>query len=207
MKEKNFKDDSYNNLIKQYIEASRANFNTQIIQNTEELRKGNFDWENILEKGKSAQVFKLFEYSLGRKILQDSLKEVLVKYEHNFITTESFQTILETHSNKDLKNFFEQWLKDSKKLDYAITKIKQNKFGNKYQAKFTLKRLGKAIMPVSISVTLRSGSKVFQVWDGETNEAELSFEYIEPVKSVQIDPANTLPDIDTSNNHLDAMGM
>lgn len=202
LKEKNISNNLYSNFINQYINAAKANFNTQITQPVDELKQLNFDWENIIERGKSAQIFKMLEYNIGRKNLQDSLKELVTKHSDGFINSDLFQLILEAKSNKKLDGFFQQWVKENKKLDYAITSIKQDKSNNKYQVKLTVKRIGKAIMPVSIALTLKSGSKVFQVWDGEKPEVELTFEYNEPVKSVQIDPAQTLPDIDRSNNKL-----
>jgi hypothetical protein len=207
LKEKNADDRVYKSLINQYISASRANFNTLVMQPVSELRQGNFDWENIIEKGKAAQIFKMLEIAIGRKGLQDSLKEVLLKYQHEIISTDAFEDIVESVSAKKLGDFFKQWVYESKSLDYAITRIKQNKTGNKYEVNISLKRLGRAVMPVSMAVTLKNGSKVFQIWDGVTSEAELTFTYQYPVKYIQLDPAETLPDTDRSNNLLNAPGI
>jgi hypothetical protein len=207
LKEKNINNEFYNNLITQYINASRANFNTLVLQPVDELKQTGFDWENVIEKGKAADIFKMLEYNIGRKYVQDSLKAVLEEYKETMINTDLFQSVVEKTSGKQLSWFFKQWVRENKSLDYGVTKIKQNKTGNKYQVKITLKRFGKAIMPVSISVTLKNGSNVFQVWDGNNSEAELTFEYPFPVKSVQLDPAGILPDIDVSNNHMSAPGI
>ena len=204
VREKNIKVDYFNKVIKNYVDAARSGFNTQIFQTTDEIKNTDFDWENIIEKGKSAQIFKLLEYRLGRKTLLDSLKEITIKYANSFVNYNKFESVLETQSNKKLDSFFAQWVKENKRLDYAVTKIVQNKIGNKYQVKITVKKLGKISMPVSLAITFKNGNKVFQLWEGDRSEAELTYEYNDKVKSVQLDPAETLPDIDLSNNKLDA---
>lgn len=204
LREKNTSLQVFNDYLKPYSDAAKANFNTQILQETQDLVNSNFDWETIIQKSKSTQIFKMLETSLGRKYLQDTLKDVLTKYQNDTVETGNFKVILETNTSKDLEKFFDQWIRENNRLDYAISKIKQEKKDDNYQIKLYLKRLGRAVMPVSIAITLKSGAKVFQTWDGLMNEAELTFEYKERVKSVTIDPSNTLPDIDTENNFMNA---
>lgn len=204
LREKNTSLQVFNDYLKPYSDAAKANFNTQILQETQDLVNSNFDWETIIQKSKSTQIFKMLETSLGRKYLQDTLKDVLTKYQNDTVETGNFKVILETNTSKDLEKFFDQWIRENNRLDYAISKIKQEKKDDTYQIKLYLKRLGRAVMPVSIAITLKSGAKVFQTWDGQMNEAELTFEYKERVKSVTLDPSNTLPDIDTENNFMNA---
>lgn len=204
LREKNTSLQVFNDYLKPYSDAAKANFNTQILQETQDLVNSNFDWETIIQKSKSTQIFKMLETSLGRKYLQDTLKDVLTKYQNDTVETGNFKVILETNTSKDLEKFFDQWIRENNRLDYAISKIKQEKKDDNYQIKLYLKRLGRAVMPVSIAITLKSGAKVFQTWDGQMNESELTFEYKERVKSVTIDPSNTLPDIDTENNFMNA---
>ncbi|MFN8577220.1 MAG: M1 family aminopeptidase [Candidatus Sericytochromatia bacterium] len=207
LKEKNGKLNNYNDYLRQYIDASRANFNTKVLQPVNELEKFNFDWKNIIERGKSAQIFKMLEAFIGRKALQESLKDIVTKYQTGFIDTDMFEEILEKHYPKPLDSFFQQWVKENKKLDYAISQVKQEKVGNRYKINLGLKRISKAIMPVSISFTLRNGSKVFQVWDGNTTEATLIYEFNDMVKHIELDPANTLPDTDRTNNQVNVAGI
>lgn len=204
LREKNTNLQIYNDYLKPYLDSAKANFNTQILQETQDLINSNFDWENTIQNSKSTQIFKMLETYLGRKYMQDSLKEVLTKYQNDIVSTDNFKAILESTTSKDLEKFFDQWIRENNRLDYAIYKIKQERKDDKYQIKLYLKRLGKAVMPVSIAITLKSGLKVFQTWDGKMNEAELVYEYNEQVKSVTLDPSKTLPDIDTDNNFMNA---
>jgi hypothetical protein len=207
LKEKNVKLNNYNDYLKQYLDASKANFNTKILQPIDELEKFDFDWENVIEKGKSAQIFKMLESFVGRKTLQESLKDIVTKNQSGFIDTESFEEILESHYSKSLDSFFQQWVKDNKRLDYAISKVKQEKIGNRYKIQLSVKRISKAIMPVSIAFTLKNGSKAFQLWDGATTESTLVYEFNDPVKHIELDPANTLPDTDRTNNQVNVSGI
>ena len=207
LKEKSGTLNNYNDYIKQYIDASKANFNTKILQPVDELEKGNFEWQSIIEKGKSAQIFKMLEALAGRKALQDSMKDLITKYQNDFVDVSTFEKVLETYYPKPLDSFFQQWVQENKKLDYAISSVKQGKVGNKFKIQLGVKRIGKAIMPVSIAFTLRNGSKAFQVWDGSTTEATLTYEFNESVKFVEMDLAQTLPDTDRSNNTVNVMGI
>lgn len=202
LKETNASLNNYNEYIKQYIDASKANFNTKILQPVDELEKMNFDWQSIIEKGKAAQIFKMLEASAGRKVVQDTMKDMITKYQNDFVDSDIFEKTLESYYTKPLNVFFEQWVKENKKLDYAISSVKQEKVGNKFKISLGVKRIGKAIMPVSIAFTLKNGSKAFQIWDGNTTESTLTYEYNDSVKSVEMDPAQTLPDTDRANNKV-----
>jgi len=190
--------------IQEYLNATKAGFNTKILQDKDSLEKTNFDWTNVIEKGKSIVVFKMLENIIGRKPLQDSLKKVLNTYSNSFVTTDKFQSIVENISGKKLDWFFTQWIKEDKYLDYAIEKMVQEEYTKKYRVTIKLKRLGEAIMPVPIAVTLKNGEKVFEVWDGKDFEKELVFEYKQAVKSIQVAPSKILPDINRSNNQINA---
>lgn len=207
LKDKNIKPVIFNELTDSYLGAAKANFDTKILQPVEELEKSDFDWEKILTRGKSAQIFSMLGNILGKKVLLDSLKEVLLRYNYSFITTLSFEAILESISNKKIDWFIDQWVNENKKIDYGISKIRQNKIGNKYRITITLKKIEKAVMPVSIVLTMKSGIKVFQIWEGNVPEADLTYEYSEQVRMVQIDPAENLPDIDRSNNQMNVPGI
>lgn len=200
MKEKNLSPEYFNSVISEYITAASSNFNTKILQSTDELKYGNFDWQKVIEEGKSVQIFKMLESNLGKKTLISILKDVYIKKYAGKIDLESFQDICENVSKKKLDWFFTQWVKENKRLDYAVTRITLNKKQDKYQAKISLKNFGDAVMPVSITVTLKNGSRVFHFWDGKDDETELTFEYPETVRYVQLDPAGVLPDIDLTNN-------
>lgn len=207
LKEKNAPLNNYNEYLKQYIDASKANFNTKILQPIDELEKMNFDWQAIIEKGKAAQIFKMLEALAGRKAVQDTMKDMVTKYQNDFVDSDIFEKTIEGYYTKPLNVFFEQWVKENKKLDYAISSVKQEKVGNKFKISIGVKRVGKAVMPVSIAFTLKNGSKAFQVWDGNTTESTLTYEYNDSVKSIEMDPAQTLPDTDRANNKVNVMGI
>jgi len=192
------------NYVKEYLSATKAGFNTKILQPKDILEKTNFDWVNVIENGKSIIIFKMLENIIGRKYLQDSLKKVLNTYSNSFITTDKFQNIIENISGKKLDWFFNQWVREDKYLDYAIVKIIQEEYTKKYRVTITLKRFGDVIMPVPIAVTLKNGEKVFELWDGKDFEKELVFEYKQPVKTIQVAPSKTLPDINRTDNQINA---
>jgi len=200
-REKNLPYPKYKELTEEYISAGKAGFNTKIWQPVNTLSRFDFDWERIIEKGKSSQVFKMLENITGKKVLYDTLGELLERYPNGFVNNAIFQELIEFNSGKDLSWFFNQWIREDKNIDYAIASIKQAKTVNgKYQAKIIVRRYGDAVMPVSIAVSLKDGTKVFQVWEGNKTEAELTFEYNFPVTSAHLDPAGILPDIDSQNN-------
>lgn len=207
LKEKNGKLNNYNDYLRKYLEASKANFNTKVLQPVDELEKVDFDWKTVIEKGKSAQIFKMLEAMAGRKVIQDSLKDLVTNNQTDFINTDKFENTVEKFYSKPLDSFFQQWVEENKKLDYSISSVKQEKIGNRYKIQLGVKRISKAVMPVSIAFTLKNGSKVFQVWDGSTSESTLIYEFNDPVKSVELDPASTLPDVDRSNNKTNVAGI
>ncbi|GIW22314.1 MAG: hypothetical protein KatS3mg068_1321 [Candidatus Sericytochromatia bacterium] len=202
LKEKKIKDDYIREIISYYINASKSGFNTQIIRDYEEFKYGLFDWKNIIEKSKSFEIFKLLENIIGKKTFLKIILDFFKDYKNKSINTEIFTDFLEAKSNKNLKDFFYNWLYTSNYIDYAVTKVIQEKKNNKFKVKIYIKKLGQIESQMPILITLRSGAKVFNFYDGKQKEAELIYEYNEPVTYVEIDYFNNIPDINKSNNKI-----
>jgi len=202
LKEKKIKDDYLKEITNYYIDASKSGFNTKVIRTYEELKYGFFDWHNVIEKAKSFEIFKLLENIIGRKLFIQIISDFFKDYRKKIIDTNTFTNFVQFRYNKDLSYFFNSWLYTSDYIDYGITKAIQEKRNNKYRLKVYIKKFGKIDSQIPVLLTLKSGAKSFNFYDGKQKEAELIFEYNEPVLFVEIDYFNNVPDINKSNNKM-----
>jgi hypothetical protein len=202
LKEKKIKDDYLREIRDFYINASKAGFNTQIIRDYEDFKYGSFDWQNVIEKSKSFEIFKLLENLISKKLFIQIISDLFKDYKNKIIDTEIFTNFIQSKYNKDLSNFFYNWLYTSNYIDYSVTKIIQEKKNNKFIVKVYIRKIGQIESQIPVLITLRSGAKSFNFYDGKQKEAELIYEYNEPATYAEIDYFNNIPDINKSNNKM-----
>ena len=203
MDNKNFKRTKFNQIINSYIDAANSNIDTSIVQPVDKLNHTGLNWQKIIAEGKSFSVMNMLEFILGKNSMEKVAKQLCQNYANKIISPKEFQSSCEEVSGKNLDWFFKQWFYTSKKLDYGVKNVSLTKENNKTKLSLKLCQLGDATMPVSISITLKNGEKMFKMFDPKTKETELTFQVPSDVKSVSIDEGNRLPDIDRSNNVFD----
>ena len=155
---------------------------------------------------KGALVYSMLYNLLGAEAFREFLHQLGAEAGGMMITTEDVQRAAERVSGKDLEWFFQQWVKDRVKLDYAVGKLdvsmRQDAQGQRlYVNKVEIHRLGEAVMPVEVTLITADGQVHIEHLAGQARTETVVWEGPEPVRDVQIDADRRLPDVQPLNNH------
>ncbi len=174
--------------------------------------------------GKGASIFEMLGYVVGDSVFDKIMKEFFNEWAFKHPTTKDFERVAEKVSGMELDWFFDQWLKTTRKCDYAIEGFKgkwETKNGQrKYIAQVKLRNRGQIVMPIDLYFYFKDGTyqKViipldlqlkpkfepgaitlgFWYWVNPTYEFEIEFD--KEVKFVEIDSRLKLRDINRLNN-------
>ena len=143
--------------------------------------------------GKGSKIWDMLNYVVGDEIFNKIMKRIFAEYRFRNISMRDIQALVKEESGQDLDWFFQEWFKTSKKCDYAVKEVKDNKVVVENRAEIR--------MPVELLVEFEDGTKQRLSWDGQGKEKEFLVEYPRKIKSVHLDPQKRLLDLDRVNNH------
>jgi hypothetical protein len=138
---------------------------------------------------------------LGRAKFDLLLKAYYEKLKFKNATTLNFVTVAKEASGQELDWFFDQWLKTTKTLDFAVQHVSSVSNPNgRVTIQATVTRSGEAVMPVRVQFVLSDGSKIEEIWDGQGTEKLFTFETQVPLLQVLVDPDQDLLEQNRLNN-------
>ncbi|GAA4282229.1 hypothetical protein GCM10022260_26520 [Gaetbulibacter aestuarii] len=153
----------------------------------------------------------MYKAGLGLKYLEDYLEDdVVSKSIKNFVnewqfkqsSAQDFKTILETHAQKDIDWFFEDYVATNKKIDYKIADVTDR--GDSLMV--TLRNRRNNTMPVSL-YALKEDSIVNKIWvKGFLNDTTLVLSKNNANRLV-LDYNRTIPEVRRSNNYKNLDGV
>jgi hypothetical protein len=111
----------------------------------------------------------------------------LTRYRFKHPNGIDFRAALE-ESLGDLSWLFDDYLSGTGLIDYATGPIVNSAAGSTVQ----IVRKGAVRVPVDIRVTLASGARQLQTWDGQAASLRLSFPINNPIAHVEVDPSRKL---------------
>jgi hypothetical protein len=154
---------------------------------------------------KGALVYRMLHDLLGAAAFRAFLHQLGSAAGGAVVTTEEVQQAAESVSGKDLGWFFQQWVQERVKLDYAVGNIEVTSRQDPqrrqlYISKVAIERLGEAVMPVEITLMTADGQVHQRRIAGEARRETVTWQGPAPVRDVQIDTAGRLPDVQRLNN-------
>lgn len=159
-----------------YMHMARTNRDQPLTMPKDSLLKFNF---NIANKYKAGLGLRYLDSFINEDVLENTIKEYLQTNQLQETTTQTFETLLKSKTNKNLDWFFDEYIETTTKLDFKIKKIE------KYEDSITLTIKNKRhnTMPVSL----------FKL----NNDSILSKQWIENIKDEKVitipkDSANKL---------------
>ena len=156
----------------------------------------------IYEK-KGALVYAMLHDILGDRAFQHFL--LLLTEAGDHITSEDVRRAAETASGRDLHWFFQQWVSDRVWLDYAVGRVETAPYTAAsgrpmYSNRVEIRRLGAAIMPLTVRLIARDGTLYDTALDGTAQTTVVTWESAAPLQDVHLDPEHKLPDVQRLNN-------
>ena len=159
-------------------------------------------------------------YIVGEEVFYEAMRTYYYTWRFKHPTPDDFKRVMEKAADMDLDWYFTNWINTSKTIDYSISEVESNK----KNTLITLERIGQMPMPVELEVTLKDdskqlfyiplfnmrGSKSFAAsasvtecsnWPWTHPNYRLSIPIkLDDIKSMQLDPAQRVADIDAKNN-------
>ena len=121
------------------------------------------------------------------------------------ITSADVRRAAEAASGRDLHWFFQQWVSGRVWLDYAVGQVETAPHAEAsgrtmYSNRVEIRRLGEAIMPLTVRLIARDGTIYDTELDGTAQTAVVTWESAAPLQDVHIDLEHKLPDMQRLNN-------
>jgi aminopeptidase N len=170
---------------------------------------------------KTALWLNTLERYLGWDTLQRILKTYFERWKFRHPRPEDFFAIVDEVSGRDMRWFFDQVYRSSNVFDYAVEALESARLqtrglterdGNEpeyqettaqdlYQTTVVVRRLGEAIFPVDLLITLDNGEQVREKWDGVDRWKAFTYQRASRAISAQVDPERVLLlDVNYTNN-------
>ena len=151
---------------------------------------------------KTAIVFDYLMAYLGEEIMDQCMKTYFKRWRFKHPQPEDLRIIFEEISGKNLSWFFDDLIKTTKKLDYAIidSKIESNDLLIK------LKNKGEIAAPVTIS-GIRNGISINPIWIEGFNGKQIIRYPNEDYDYIRIDKNGSMPETNRNNNILRTKGI
>lgn len=185
-------------VVNSYLEKARLGTEAPVLTPRNEIKPGQ---QPLLYQRGALTLFAL-KYLVGEETLDKIIKTYVERYRFKHVTTADFIKIAEEVSSQNLKWFFDEWLRTTKRLDYVLEGVSTHKIEGKFVTRVAIRNNGELRMPVDIQATLANGKKVTKRFDPLGCRGTLEFITEQPVESVLIDPGKLLPDVDPANNRL-----
>jgi len=172
---------------------------------------------------KAALTLLTLERHLGEEVMARVMRTYFERWKFKHPKSEDFIAVAEEVGGQDLGWFFDQFLRNAGKLDYAIGRFRSlevrepegyfdgqlmksqedqdEKREKRYRNDISIMRKGELIFPQEILIIFENGEEVRETWDGKSRWKK--FSYVRPyrMKSARLDPENKMVlDINDMNN-------
>ncbi|NQT27437.1 tetratricopeptide repeat protein [candidate division KSB1 bacterium] len=189
---RNLGTEKHTNMMMRYINGIENNYNTTADLTASEIRKIDFDYNNVIKHGKGVSIISALECVLGKDIFVRIYKRCLDEYAGKYLDYHSFWRICEEESGEDLTWFFDQWVRSNKYLSYSIVDQKCEQEKDRFVSHIKVKCHGTLKMPIPVKALFEDGSSQTQFTNRLLETNHLQFESKSKLKEAVIDPNNRL---------------
>ena len=152
----------------------------------------------------------LREEILGPQRFDYAFRKYIQRWAFKHPAPDDFFRTMDDQAGEDLTWFWREWFENNWQLDLAVQSVSYT--GNDYRkgSVITIRNLQKMVMPVTVEVTLKDGSRTdvrlpVETWL-QTDTYHLHLPTTAEVDSVVIDPQFKLPDSNRDNNYWPVKG-
>jgi len=179
----------------QWLVPARNNEEQPLNLTSSEFSNSNYG-SMIYDKG--AIGFNYLRAYLGDSLFDSTIHEYYSKWKFKHPQPDDLQHVFESHTGKDLSWFFKDFIGSTKRLDYKMVHLEQQKL--------LVKNNGELVSPMMLS-GLKGDSICFEMWvegfDGEQWIDIPEGDYTE----IKIDPKHVMPELYRLNNNLHKSGL
>ncbi|NOZ48328.1 MAG: M1 family metallopeptidase [Chlorobi bacterium] len=171
-----------------YLTSARKNIDQAISENSTDYSTINY---LTIVYQKSALAFTYLRAFLGDSLYDAAMKDYFVNWKFKHPYPDNLESIFHNHTSKDLSWFFNDLLTTTKKIDYKISKVKNDSVLVKNKAKIN--------SPVNLSGIKNNQITNTQWFEGFTGKKWLKFQ-TNSYDKIAIDYQQDIPEIKRTNN-------
>ncbi len=183
-------------VVNSYLMAARLGTEAPLLTPRDQIKPG---YTPLVYQRGALTLFAL-QYIVGQQTFDKIIKTYVHRYQFKRVTTREFINVAEEVTERNLGWLFDEWLRSTAWLDYALVGMKTHPMNGKFVTRVAIRNNGKLRMPVDVQATLTNGETIIKRFWPIGRLGTLEFITDRPVKKVVIDPDKLLPDIDRSNN-------
>jgi len=167
-----------------YAEGVEKGYDTTMDVTDEQGRAIQWDFNNVVEHGKSSAALDALESVIGAKTFDAAYRRCLHQYGGKRMGWRDFQRVAEEESGQDLGWFFEQWVRSGVAANYKVAA--QSCSGDDCTVRIA--RAGTMRMPVTVAARFEDGTEQRAVTERLADEEVLHFRSKARLKEVVIEP-------------------
>jgi len=189
-----------------------------------------FSWKFMEEDSYGANSYSKAELMLrtlkrflGEELFGKMIKAYSTRWWFKHPGPKDFYDVVSEFSGQDMSWFLDQFVHGSGKLDYAVSKIANQRqiqpegwFDGKYQkslhekqekalyeSEVLVRRLGEVKIPVDVLIIFEDGKEIRENWDGQYRWKKFTFKGSVKIKTAIVDPEFKLVlDVNRTNNSM-----
>jgi tetratricopeptide (TPR) repeat protein len=171
-----------------YVSGVKQGRDTTMDLTKEQEAAIQWDFNNIVEHGKSAALLNALESVIGVETFGSLYRRCLKEYAGRQLGWRDFQRAAERESGQDLDWFFEHWVRSSDSAAYRIAGKECSPSGRAFDCRVKVERTGEMRIPVTIAARFEDGSEQRARTERRAEVDELLFRAKAPLKEVVIEP-------------------
>lgn len=170
-----------------------SGFNEPISKLAYKYNSGTGYGTNAYTKG--SIFYEMLRYVVGEENFARICQEYFNRWALKHVNEARFRQVCEEVSGMDLGQFFQQWLHETKTVDYSLGKVRSEQAANgNWQTTVEIKRNDEGIMPAEVELSFADGSKAAQRWSGQERTGTLTFNTASKPRRVVLDPSDQIMD-------------
>jgi hypothetical protein len=149
-----------------------------------------WDFNNIVEHGKSIAMLNALESVVGRKTFDAAYLQVLADYAGRRLGWRDLQRAVESATSMDLDWFFESWVRSSDSVFYRVTSKEAAPGADDYTV--GVERVGAMGMPMTVAARFEDGTEQRARVERLATLDELHFRSKSALRDVVLDPDHSV---------------
>jgi hypothetical protein len=179
-------------MMNKYIKGVTKHFDTTADLTPSQIRKADFDYNNVVKHGKGFSIISALELVLGKDRFVQIYKRCLDDYAGKYLGYRDFWKICEKESGENLAWFFEQWVQSNKYLSYSIISQNSDLHEDGFISDLAIKCNGTLKMPVPVKAIFKDNSYQVKFTNRLLTINNLHFRSESKLKAILLDPDKQL---------------
>jgi tetratricopeptide (TPR) repeat protein len=180
------------NQASQYVRGVRQGLNTTMDVTDEERAAIKWDFNNIVDHGKSAALVDALAAVIGTETFEAVYRRCLREYAGRQLGWREFERVAEAESGQNLGWFFAQWVRSSGNVDYRVVGQECSGTDGAFVCTVRVERVGAMRIPVTVAARFEDGSEQRSLTERFADVDALTFRARSPLKEVSIEPDSAI---------------